>query len=95
MHRHNYDHHLLVVKVVNDEELQLIHYTEGDEGPRFRDRFRWPPRRPDLSMIAKEVCKINPADVTDPPEKLYSAEEALERARTRLGEKRYGLFVNN
>ena len=100
VHRHNYDHHLLVVKVVNDEELQVIHYTEGDERPRFRDRFRWPPRRPDLGKIAEEVCKINSADVTvlsfkNHPEKLYSAEEAFERARKRLGENRYGLFVNN
>ena len=98
VNRDKYDHHLLVVKAISDEEVHVIHYADGDEGPRFR--FEWPPTRPDMGLITEEVCRINPAKVTvltfkDLPETLYPPEEAFERARTRLGEKRWELFTNN
>ena len=53
-----------------------------------------------MGLITEEVCRINPAKVTvltfkDLPETLYPPEEAFERARTRLGEKRWELFTNN
>ena len=98
VNRDKYDHHLLVVKAVSDEKVHVIHYGGGDEGPRIR--FKWPPTRPDMGMIVEEECGINPGKVTvltfkDPPATLYSPEEAFERARTRLGERRWELFTNN
>ena len=98
VNKEKYDHHLLVVKVVSDEEVHVIHYSNGDEGPKIR--FQWPPTRPDMGLITEEVRRTNPAKVTvltfrDAPETVYTAEEAFERARTRLGEKRWELFTNN
>ena len=98
VNRDKYDHHLLVVKAISEEEVHVIHYAGGDEGPRIR--FEWPPTRPDMGLITEEVFRLNPAKVTaltfkDLPETLYPPEEAFERARTRLGEKRWTLFTNN
>ena len=94
-----YDHHLLVVKPVSDTEAHVIHYSEGDEGAHVR--FTFPPTRPELGLIAENTSyEMDPKTVSiltikTPPENLFPIEEAFERARTRIGEKRWHLFKNN
>ena len=92
-----YDHHILVEKVVSDEEVLVIHYAWGD-GIHFNMTLT--PTRPDMGEIKEEVIKLKPDHVTvltysNPPETVYSVEELFERARMRLGETRWELFTNN
>lgn len=90
------DHHLLVVKVLSDTQVLVLNYT----GPEIS--WKWPPTLPVVGEVIEEVREIDnpkfPVSVLafrDPPETLYTAEEAFERARTRLGERRWELFTNN
>ena len=99
MRKHRaYDHHMLVVKPVSDTEVHVIHYGEGDEGPKIR--FTSPKKRPDMGLVKEELKKLDPSEIIlltfkTPQETLYPVDEAIDRARTRLGERRWALFTNN
>ena len=91
-----FDHHLLVVRVLSDTQALVLHYTS----PRFH--CERPPSVPAIGVVAEEVREINsrkyPVSVLtfrDAPNTVYTAEEAFERMRTRLGERRWELFTNN
>ena len=116
-----YDHHMLVIAVLDDVTLHVIHYTgevadaatdsavtsfssfgsfgggedvdcEGEEGGRGGS-----------AAVKEQKVRIQVStekvEVLQYPEgrglKLYTPKEAIDRARTRLGEKEYGLFKNN
>jgi hypothetical protein len=118
-----YDHHMLVIAVLDDVTLHVIHYTgevanaaadsavtsfssfgsfgggedvdcESGEGARGG---------PGPAAVKEQRVKIQvrteKVEVLEYPEQrdlsLFSPDEAIERARGRLGEKEYGVFKNN
>ena len=85
---------MIVVEVIDSNHLKVLHYTslEGDscaahESASIRED------NIDTSMIKPDdICLINHDDTKT---KVYSGQEAVERARSRLGEKNYHIFKNN
>ena len=90
------DHHLLVVRVLSDTRVLVLNYT----GPQFS--LQWPPI---IGEVIEEVREIQPTSwkypsvsvlkFRHPPETLYTAEEAFDRVKRRLGERRWELLTNN
>ena len=94
------DHHLLVVRVLSDTRVLVLNYT----GPLFS--LQWPPTLPVLGEVIEEVREIDPQSTSckypvsvlkfrHPPETLYTADEAFDRVKRRLGERRWELLTNN
>ena len=112
-----YDHHMLVIAVVDTVTLRVIHYTSevaddmtdsaqtsssifgnfasfgGGDGERT------------VAVIKEEDIKIDPTTekvelLNYPPqgtrfEIIYAPQKAVKRARSRLGEQKYGILSNN
>ena len=113
-----YDHHMLVIAVIDDVTLHVIHYT-GEVADAAADSavtsFGSFASREDVdcengegarggSAAVKEgkikiQVRTEKVELLEYPEQrglsLFSPDEAIERARSRLGEKEYGLFKNN
>jgi hypothetical protein len=71
---------------------RVIHYAaeNGDFGPDVRVR------ETSLKLFAKGGnCKLVPCAGNWAKARLFSPEETVRRARSRLGEKRYNLLFNN
>ena len=121
-----YDHHMLVIAVINDTTLKVIHYT-GEVADAAADTVVSTlssfggvfsaSRTEDVdcesgsegataggstsAAVHEQRVKIDTnmekVELLEYPSgfELYSPENAIERARSRLGEKEYGLFKNN
>lgn len=72
--------------------VRIIHYT-GENGPQdFNGMIRETPISVFLNGAKRYgVCELNPKDF----KKIYSAEETVERARSKLGECGYNPLWNN
>ena len=103
-----YNHHMLVADKFNDGRtctLKVIHYTvrnlrgfsilnvshnsishgtKGKAGTVLEEDY-----------IIKDGAKLEVLTYTPPSEQLHSTDEAIEHARTRLGEMEYNVFFNN
>ena len=119
-----YDHHMLVVAVLDDVTLHVIHYTGevadaagdsavtsfssfgmrlGGRGGEDTDCEGGEGARGGSAAVMEQKVRIDvrieKVEVLDYPEQrglnLFPPDEAIERARSRLGEKEYGLFKNN
>lgn len=104
-----YDHHMLVVQVLDESHLRVIHYTTTDDYVDGKSN--------DSSLVAvastgtssgasagevrENIIEVDLAQ--EKIEKLeyppgvakYTGREAIKRARTRLGETGYSLLFNN
>ena len=117
-----YDHHMLVIAVINDDTVLVIHYTgevadaaadsaatsfssfgsfvgrgasedvdcEGGEGARGGGSSAVLEQKVKIHARREKVELLEYPDI-----KLFSPDKAIERARSRLGEREYGLFKNN
>ena len=85
-----YDHYGIYVKASTG--ARVIHYT-GENGPQdFNGMVRETPIGVFLNGEKKyTVCEFDPRRYRT----IYSGEETVERARSRLGQKDYNLVTNN
>ena len=100
-----YCHHMLVVKVIDDETLHVIHYT-GSVEPSvdkavevvatsfFGSSDTGVVKEGDVPIDLEEY-KVELVEYDDPGVVLYKGQDAIERARTRVGEKDYHLLTKN
>lgn len=94
-----YDHHMLVVHT-DRSQVTVIHYTQrGGEGLGSSASFSSFGDGGEAEVI-EEVVQTSEDDRIELLEYPYHidcflADEAIERARTKLGEKSYGIFDNN
>uniref|UniRef100_A0A1X7SW08 LRAT domain-containing protein n=1 Tax=Amphimedon queenslandica TaxID=400682 RepID=A0A1X7SW08_AMPQE len=102
---------MLVVEVINDQELRVIHYTVPDDGATSTSDVSsaasfsaasFSGRSTEIAIIKEEVISVNPDDdivelveYDDPKVVLYEGQEAIERARSRIKEKKYNLLFKN
>ena len=103
-----YDHHMLVVKVIDKTQLQVIHYTgqkaEGDKpvvettddaGSETKSGFI------QKCVVAKEIIVVDLSKeiiqlLQYSADKVkYPGEKAVERAKKELGKEQYRVFTNN
>lgn len=105
-------HHLLVVKVIDDEHVWVIHYTDSLSVPQ-NSKYKESScavnaigavvsnRTYDAAQVVEQLRTVivkeevvqvlwYPRDVI-----VYKGEEAVERARSKLGEQEYSLVYNN
>lgn len=77
---------MLVVEVVSKTCIQVIHYRTADHGK---------------AVVCEEMIILDPSVETvevitySAKTDMYSAAEAISRARSRVGEEEYHLFNNN
>ena len=122
-----YDHHMMVISVIDDVTLKVIHYTgEVADAARggaissfsFFSNFGSGSEETDCkddqgggasdggdasAAVVENIVKIlvsnEKIEVLSYPEEssfeVFPPDKAIERARSRLGEKEYGLFKNN
>ena len=116
-----YDHHMLVIAVIDDVTLHVIHYTgevadaAADSavtsfgsfgsfgGGEDVDCEGGGDTRGGSAAVKEQKVRIQvrteKVEVLEYPEQrglsLFQPDEAIKRARSRLGEKEYGLFKNN
>ena len=116
-----YDHHMLVIAVIDDVTLHVIHYTgevadaAADSavtsfgsfgsfgGGEDVDCEGGGGTRGGSAAVKEQKVRIQvrteKVEVLEYPEQrglsLFPPDEAIKRARSRLGEKEYGLFKNN
>ena len=81
-----YDHHMLLIQV-RGERILIIHYT-GDEQSNSAKIIEQEVEI-DLKIDVLEILRYSET------EEVFSADEAIKRARERAGEEEYGLFSNN
>ena len=98
-----YDHYMLVTEDYNgDERLKVIHYT-GAFDSRLSSKIssasvsgstkgRGGIIKEDLEDIAEKELEVL---TYKSPTKPYPTDDAIRRARTRLGENKYNAFFNN
>ena len=93
-----YDHHMLVVEVIDSSHLIVIHYNGGEEGfltELFKDS------RLSHGRVKEEVKEINLNEQTiqllqyGEGVALYTGMDAVDRARTKLKEEKYNILWNN
>ena len=103
-----YYHHMIVAAVHNDREITVIHFSGGREDTNATSEFRAEMVASSFSSKGRgaEVREdrityseedISNLEVLTYPEgvKLFKPEEAIRRARSRLGEGGYNVFFNN
>ena len=113
-----YDHHMLVVAVIDDVTLHVIHYTgnvasaAADSAVTSFSSFGNFSGREDVdcegeerggSVVSEDKITIQvrteKVELLEYPEQqglsLFPPDEAIKRARSRLGEKEYQIFKNN
>ena len=94
-----YDHHMLVVQIDNNQ-ITIIHYTQtGGEGMGSAASFSSFGNGGEAAVIEQvlETSADDKIELLEYPDHIdcFAAEEAIERARSKVGEKSYGLFNNN
>lgn len=106
IHKGVYDHHLLVVEVINSTELIVIHYTENEDhdgdkvvkGASASSSLTGSKR----GIVKEETTNEDPTEkkvelleYAEPGVAIYTGQEAIERARGRVGETNYSLLKRN
>ena len=101
---------MLVVRVISDRELCVIHYTGPDDADGVTDvssaasfsAASFSGRSTDIARVKEEDIDVNPdsgnvelVEYDDPEDVLYEGQEAIERARSRIREKKYNLVLTN
>ena len=88
-----YQHHMLVIEVVDKNTVLVIHYTGPEAGKASINLLAG------TSIVKEEECDLRDGgfelvsyreDVC-----LYSTSKAIQRARSRVGEQKYSIFHNN
>ena len=90
-----YHHHMLVTEVYKpDGKLKVIHFSSGRSDSRLSSKLA-------SARIVEEYYIIKPGTELEvltyklPRKQLYTTDEAIERARNRLGENDYNAFFYN
>ena len=99
---HVYNHHALVVKVIDDTTLLAIHYTSSDSlNSKEASSTVASSGFSETAKVFEIEMKVDPEEDTielleySEGVALFTGEKAVERARDRIDEKNYNLFTNN
>ena len=102
-----YDHHMLVAEVIGSTLIKVIHYTgevadaAADSMSSFSSFSSGAGASGSVAAIIEQEVEVQldkeTVEVLEYPDHFesFSPSEILERARSRLGEKAYGLLNNN
>ena len=105
-----YDHHMLVIEAHSHDSFKVIHYTSlVEQGPGHKEQPRddssgrdVKDRRRALGAVVEETLTVKEEDLKNMqvlgyPEgvRLFSVEESISRARSRLNEEEYNVITNN
>ncbi len=98
-----YDHHMLVASVpTHRKQLHVIHYSQaGGEGAGSLNSFGFGGgEEGGAAEVLEETVTIPDGDTIELLEypgnvKCFSAEKSIQRAKQKLGEKKYSVISNN
>ena len=86
-------HHMLVVRVVSDRKILVIHYTRNyGAGSSRKGKIK-----EEVEDVSAYIHAIDILEYKELPEgeSEYSASDAIEKARSKVGETDYSLVFNN
>lgn len=104
IHNGVYYHHMLVVEVIDSKKLMVIHYTENDDhdGDKVVKGASASSSLTERGKVKEETTEVDPTgkkvellEYAEPGVAIYTGQEAIKRARGRVGETNYSLLKRN